>query len=151
MATLSPNAIAVFVGVLILVVVAVSVTRFDVRLTRRNALFAGAISGVSGTAASIGGPFLALVLQHERPDRIRGSLAAFFLIGSSTALIALGLAGQFHTAQLWAGLTWLPFVAAGYVLARPAKARIHHDRMRRLVLGFCAIASLSVIGRALVV
>lgn len=78
-ALLSPSAIAVGVGLLILLVVALSVRTIDIRPTVRGAVVAGAISGVTGTAASIGGPFMALVLQHERPERVRATLAAFFV------------------------------------------------------------------------
>ena len=51
----SPRAIAALVGVLILVTVALSVRTIDLRATPRNAAVAGAVSGVSGTAAAIGG------------------------------------------------------------------------------------------------
>ena len=84
----SPRAIAALVGVLILVTVALSVRAIDLRATPRNAAVAGAVSGISGTAAAIGGPFLALVLQHERPERVRSTLAVFFVAGS-----LLGLSG----------------------------------------------------------
>ena len=54
----------------------------------RNAAVAGAVTGISGTAAAIGGPFLALVLQHERPKRVRSTLAVFFVAGSLLGLRA---------------------------------------------------------------
>ncbi len=83
----SPRAIAALVGVLILVTVALSVRTIDLRATPRNAAVAGAVSGVSGTAAAIGGPFLALVLQHERPQRVRSTLAVFFVAGALLGLV----------------------------------------------------------------
>lgn len=147
-ALLSARAIAALVGVLILVTVALSVRTVELRPTRGNALVAGAVSGVSGTAAAIGGPFLALVLQHERPARVRSTLAAFFLVGSGLALGGLALGGEVSRAELLAGLSWAPFVLAGYALARPVRARIDADRFRRHVLGFCVVASLAVIVRA---
>ena len=81
----SPRAIAALVGVLILVTVALSIRAIDLRATPRNAAVAGAVTGISGTSAAIGGPFLALVLQHERPERVRSTLAVFFVAGSLLA------------------------------------------------------------------
>ncbi|WP_404348075.1 sulfite exporter TauE/SafE family protein [Phycicoccus jejuensis] len=144
----SPRAIAALVGALILVTVALSVRAVDLRPTRANTLVAGAVSGVSGTAAAIGGPFLALVLQHERPERVRSTLAAFFLVGSGMAVAGLALGGEVHRDQVLAGLALIPFALVGYALAVPVRRRVDPERFRRLVLGFCVVAGLVVIARA---
>ncbi|WP_404382631.1 TSUP family transporter [Knoellia locipacati] len=149
-AMLSTRVISVAVAVLILVTVATSLTTIEVRMSSRNAAAAGAVAGVSGTATSIGGPFLALVLQHERPDRVRSTLAAFFLLGAVMAIGSLSLAGEFTRAQLWAGLVWLPFMAAGYAVAAPLRRHVARDVLRRGVLAFCVLAGVSLIVRALV-
>ncbi|MDO5502993.1 MAG: sulfite exporter TauE/SafE family protein [Actinomycetia bacterium] len=141
--------IALIVGVMVLLVVGVSLTRWSVRATMPNALAAGAVSGISGTAAAIGGPFLAMVLQHERPARIRSTLAAFFVVGSLTGLLALAIAGELTRDQILAGLLWVPFLALGAWLGRPVRRAVGPARMRTAVLAFCAIASLVVIARAL--
>lgn len=142
--------IALIVGLMVLLVVVVSLTPMSVRATVPNALVAGTITGVSGTAASIGGPFFAMVLQHERPSRIRSTLAAFFVLGSATGLLALAVAGEVTDDHIAAGLIWLPFLALGVWLGRPLRRAVSPARMRPLVLGFCAVASLVVIARALV-
>lgn len=141
--------IALIVGVMILLVVAVSLTPLTVRATVPNALAAGAVTGVAGTAASIGGPFFAMVLQHERPARIRSTLAAFFVLGSVTSLAALAVAGELDRTQVGAGLLWLPFLALGVWLGRPLRHAVSEERMRHAVLTFCTVASLVVIARAL--
>jgi len=140
--------IALTVGVMILVVVVVSITPIQVRASVPNALAAGAVTGVAGTAASIGGPFFAMVLQHEPPSRIRSTLAAFFVLGSMTSLVALALAGELPRTQIWAGALWVPFLALGVWLGRPLRAAVSPARMRRAVLVFCVVASVVVIGRA---
>ena len=144
----SPRAIAALVGVLILVTVALSLRAIDLRATPRNAAVAGAVSGVSGTAAGIGGPFLALVLQHERPQRVRSTLAVFFVAGSLLGLTGLLLGGELTRAQVVAGLVWVPFGLLGYAVAAPVRARIDPETFRRAVLGFCVLASITVIVRA---
>ncbi|HNV41036.1 MAG TPA: sulfite exporter TauE/SafE family protein [Ornithinibacter sp.] len=147
-ALVSPRAIAALVGVLILLTVALSVRTIELRPTPVNAAAAGAVSGVSGTAAAIGGPFLALVLQHERPERVRSTLAVFFLAGSVLGLVGLRAGGQLTAQQVVVGGLWVPFVLLGYAAAAPLRARIDPDRFRRIVLGFCVVASVVVIGRA---
>jgi uncharacterized protein len=144
----SPRAIAALVGVLILVTVALSVRAIDLRATPRNAAVAGAVSGISGTAAAIGRPFLALVLQHERPERVRSTLAVFFIAGSLLGLGGLSLAGELTREQVTAGALWVPFGLLGYAVAAPLRARIDPERFRRWVLGFCVLASVTVIARA---
>ena len=147
-ALVSPRAIAALVGVLILLTVALSVRTIELRPTPVNAAAAGAVSGVSGTAAAIGGPFLALVLQHERPERVRSTLAVFFLAGSVLGLVGLRADGQLTAQQVVVGGLWVPSVLLGYAAAAPLRARIDPDRFRRIVLGFCVVASVVVIGRA---
>ena len=144
----SPRVIAALVGLLILVTVALSVRTIDLRATPRNAAVAGAVSGISGTAAAIGGPFLALVLQHERPERVRSTLAVFFVAGSLLGLGGLFLGGELTRAQVVAGLVWLPFGLLGYVVGAPVRARTDPERFRRVVLAFCVLASVAVILRA---
>jgi len=147
-ALLSVRAISVVTGVLILLTVAASVSALEVRTTPVNSAVAGAIAGFSGTAASIGGPFLALVLQHERPTRLRATLSVFFLAGAAMAVAGLSFAGEFSREQLVAGIVWIPFMALGYAAAAPARSRLDRDRLRRAVLAFCVLASVSVIVRA---
>jgi len=145
----SADVIALFVGVLILITVLVSVVAVEVRPTRLNAMAAGAISGVSGTAAAIGGPFMALVLQHEPPNRLRATLAAFFVFGTGAGLVGLAIAGQVSAEQLRVSLVWLPFVVLGYLAAGPVRARLSGFVLRLIVLGFCVVASVGVIAQTL--
>lgn len=149
-ALMSVQAISVLVGVLVLLSVAASVWAIELRASDRNAAVAGALAGVSGTAASIGGPFLALVLQHERPTRLRATLAAFFLAGTALAVVGLVVAGQFTGEQLRAGVSWVPFIALGYAAAGPLRERLDRGRLRLAVLWFCTVAGASVIARTLI-
>ena len=149
-ALLSVRAISVVTGLLILLTVAASVSALDLRPTPLSSAAAGAVAGFSGTAASIGGPFFALVLQHERPTRVRATLSAFFLVGALMAVTGLAIAGEFTRDQLVAGLVWVPFIGIGYAVAAPARARLDRERLRKAVLVFCVVASVSVIVRAVV-
>lgn len=145
----SPTTIGLVIGVAVLLVVGVSLTRLRVEATGTNALAAGAISGVSGTAAAIGGPFLALVLQHEPPTRIRSTLAAFFVLGSAVSMTGLALGGQLTSAQLLVGAAWVPFLLLGHLLGGPVARVLSPARMRAAVLAVCTVAAVVVIVRAL--
>lgn len=146
----STDAIALAVGVLILVTVAASLIKIDIPVTRGNSFAAGAVSGVSGASASIGGPFLALVLQHEAPNRLRATLAVFFVVGTAMALGGLVIAGEMTGVQLRAGLLWLPFAVVGHFVAGPVRSRLPAVAVRRGVLTFCVVASVSVIVRTVI-
>lgn len=145
----SPTVIAVIVGVMVLVAVAGSLSSIDVRPRPTTAFGAGLITGISGTAASIGGPFFGLVLQHERPSRIRGTLAVFFVVGATTSLAGLAVVGEVNRDQVVVGLAWIPFLVLGLAVSGPVRRRVAPERMRRYVLTLAVVAGVTVIARAL--
>lgn len=147
-AAVSPNTIAVLVGVMVLVAVAASLSRVQVRPEPRTAVAAGLLTGLSGTAASIGGPFLGLVLQRERPSRIRSTLAVFFVVGALTALLGLAVGGALRGPQLLVGVVWLPFAAVGMLIAAPLRSRVDPARIRPMVLALSTVAGVWVILRS---
>lgn len=147
-AVLPANAIAVTVGVLVLLAVAASVLAVRVRAEPRTAFVSGLITGVSGTAAAVGGPFFALVLQNEEPVRVRSTLAAFFVGGSSAAILSLAVAGEVDARQLLAGAVWVPFLLLGHLAGSPLRRRLDQRLLRRGVLVLAVLASVGVIGRA---
>ncbi|HKX68834.1 MAG TPA: TSUP family transporter [Intrasporangium sp.] len=148
-AAFSVDVIAALVGVLLLVTVAVSLTRVHIDASPRSAFASGAVAGVAATAASIGGPFFALVLQHETPVRVRSTLSWFFVIGSAISLAGLAIGGRVDVASVRAGLLWIPFAVAGYAAAGPARRLLSSGRLRIAVLAFCTLAGTLVVIRAL--
>ena len=145
----SVDVIAALVGVLLLLTVAVSLTRVRIQANPGSAFATGAVAGISATAASIGGPFFALVLQHETPARMRSTLSWFFVMGSVISLAGLALGGRVDAASVRAGLLWIPFAVVGYAAAGPARRLLSSGRLRIAVLAFCAMAGTFVIIRAL--
>lgn len=150
-AWLSATSISVLVGVMVLIAVAASLWAIEVKAGPRPALIAGLLTGISGTAASIGGPFMGVVMQRESPARLRSTLALFFVVGATSALAALGIGGQLHREQVLTGLVWAPFVLLGLALSVPVRRRVRADQMRPIVLALAAVAGVTVIVRALVV
>lgn len=150
-AVLPTAGIAVVVALLVAVSVLASVLTVETTGTRRNAAVAGALTGVSGTAAAIGGPFFALVLQHERATRVRSTLAVFFVVGAAVSLAGLAISGLLTRDQLLAAGCWTPFLVAGHLLAGPVRRRVDGERMRRGVLALCLVAAVGVVVQQLVI
>jgi uncharacterized protein len=146
---LSAETIGIAVGIGVLLAVALTAWRFDVRPSRPNLALAGAVAGVSSTAAGIAGPPAAIVLQREQGSRLRATLAAFFLIGATSSLVALAVGGQLSERQLGYGAGWIPFVVGGFGLAIPLQNRLPAQLLRMLILVLSAVSAIAVLVRAL--
>lgn len=106
---------------------------------------AGAASGFMATAAALGGPPVALVYQRESGLRLRGTLAAYFIVGTVFSLIALAWAGRFGTQEIGMSILLIPGTVIGYLMSRPAAAYLDSGRTRTAVLAVSALAAVSVI------
>jgi hypothetical protein len=145
--------LALFVGwhlaqvfaALIFGAVLLSLLGMPIRAGRTALLLGGAASGVLGTMAGVHGPPIALVMQHEPPERLRAMLCAFFAIGCGIAILALTSIGVFRAAEIGLGLTLLPGVAAGLILAPVIAARIDRRRARIAVLAISALSALALL------
>ena len=117
------------------------------RPVRPVLLGAGALSGIMGTIASIGGPPIALVYQDARGDRLRGTLSSFFLIGTALSLTALRLIGRFGADEVRLTLLLLPGLLVGFVMSRWTAAVVDRGYTRRAVLAVAGFTGLLVIIR----
>jgi uncharacterized membrane protein YfcA len=133
------NLVRVF-ATLILGAVLLSIFGAPVRVSRLSLLIGGAASGVLGTLSGVHGPPIALVLQHEPPERLRVTLCAFFAVGSALSILALAITGVFGIAQVGASLELLPGVAIGLAVA--PLISIDRRRARAAVLAISAISAL---------
>lgn len=98
--------------------------------TRTALITAGALSGIMGTSTSIGGAPMAIVWQGQEPARLRGTMSAFFLVGSITSVLLLAAVGSvtWHAVQV---VLWLiPAVAAGFLLSRRLNRWLDAERLR---------------------
>lgn len=148
-ASLEPRALAAAVGVMVLVAVALSLWSLRVRITPASLVAAGALSGVTGTATSVGGPPMALLYQYEEPARVRATLAAFFLLGGAVSLSALALGGQLDARTTVVGLCALPLVGLGFLLGNVLRRRVHAGRLRGVLLTVVSASALGLLGQAL--
>ncbi|WP_028649341.1 sulfite exporter TauE/SafE family protein [Nocardiopsis sp. CNT312] len=140
-AVLDPRALAAAVGAMVLVAVVLSVWSFRVRITPVSSMVAGCLSGFAGTSTSVGGPPMALLYQYEPPERVRATLAAFFLFGITVSLCALGLGGQIDTRTALVGLSAIPCVGAGFVLGNVVRRRVDAARLRVVMLAAVTVSA----------
>jgi uncharacterized membrane protein YfcA len=101
---------------------------------------AGFLSGFMGTSSSIGGPPMALVLQHEANDFIRANLAAFFVVSCILSLAMLVTVERFAMPHLLISLPLMPATLAGYWVAMKTLHLISHQRLRKASLILCGVA-----------
>jgi uncharacterized membrane protein YfcA len=128
-------------GVLILIAVAISVSGIHFPLTKINLISAGLASGIMGTVAGIHGPPVALLYQRKTGDTVRATLAIFFVIGYSAALLALSLVGRLGLQEIKVGFSLTPGVVGGYLAAGFISPRL--DRGPWLRTAVLTIATLS--------
>ena len=147
---MSPRALGLAVGVMVLVAVALSISTLRIAANPATLVGAGAIAGVTSTTTSIGGPPLALVYQHAPGPRIRATLAMFFLIGSGFSLGSLAVAGRLDGHEMAVGLATVPFAAAGFALAGPLRRHLDRGRTKEVVLGVAALAAVVLVVKNIV-
>ncbi len=136
-------------GVLVLLAVGMSASRLRVRPTPLSLVGAGLLSGVMGTTAAIGGPPIALVLQHSSGARLRGTLSGFFLVGASVSLLALVVVGRFGRQELLLALALLPGILLGYAISGRTARWLDRGYTRVAVLTAATVAAIVVILRQL--
>ncbi|ASR36448.1 sulfite transporter TauE/SafE [Prauserella marina] len=146
-ATLADGPFSMVVGTAVLTCVVLSVLSWRPRPDPGPLLVAGVASGTFGTAASIGGPPIALLYQHSSGPRIRATLAACFGLGTLLSLAGLGIGGQLHPHQFVLAAWLLPFLLAGFLLSGPLRRWLDGGRIRVAVLGVAAISATMLILR----
>jgi uncharacterized protein len=144
-AVVSVQVLQRLIGLLVLAFVVASAVAPAIPVRRSTQAAAGAVAGVTGTAAGIGGPPVALLYQHHPGPAMRSTLAASFFIGTVLSLGALGLAGAVRAPQVALGLGLAPFVIVGTRLGRRFHALLDRGWLRVAVLGFSALSALVVL------
>ncbi|MBB4932175.1 hypothetical protein F4561_002995 [Lipingzhangella halophila] len=148
-AVLKPEMLGATVGVIVLFAVGLSLLRLRVRITPFSLLITGALSGVSGTATSIGGPPLALLYQNEPGPKVRGTLAGFFLVGVLMSLAVLAASGQLSGAEVRVGLILIPLVMLGFLAGSPLRRMVDAGRLQSALLLLVTVSGLVLIVRSL--
>lgn len=149
-ATGGQTAVAIVVGVAVLLAVIASFTTIHFAPTRRNLIIAGVGAGFSGTVAAVAGPPMAITYQHSDPRILRASLAVFNTISIIAFTIpSLVIAGVTGKREVQLALLLVPGVVGGLWLGKYLVARLPPERVRPGVLAICAGSALVVLVRQL--
>ena len=117
--------------------------------TRAVLFGAGTASGFMATVAALGGPPVALIYQRAPGQRLRGTLAAYFVVGTVASLIALTAVGRFTREELRLSFLLIPGTVLGYLLSHRAATYLDAGYTRTAVLAVSALAAVSVIATVL--
>lgn len=148
-ASFPPAGLGIAVGVMVLVSVVLTGRYVRIPVNVGTLSAAGFISGVTGTATSIGGPPMAILYQHHPPHQIRSTLGVFFIVGAALSLTGLGLAGELETSTFYLALTMAPALVTGFVISRFLKRRVPHHRIRTGVLLVSGLSAAVVLVRSI--
>ncbi len=139
--------LSIGVGVVVLIAVAFSLGRFKILPTPVSMFWASMVSGFLGSATSIGGPPMALLMQHEQAGKIRANLAGYFIYGCVITLISLYIIGRFGMEELMLSLWLVPGAVLGFVVCRWLPFYRLGDNLRPAILGICVVSALFAIVR----
>lgn len=147
-AAVSTSLLQGIAGGIVLCLVLASIAMPPVAVRRDTQIGAGMVSGLTGTAAGIGGPPLALLYQHHPGPTMRSTLAAAFMFGTVISLITLTVAGQVALDQVLLGAGLTPLVVLGLTTGRRLHGALDRGWLRPAVLAFAALTAVLAIVHA---
>ena len=130
----------VFVSLCVLIAVAISYYGAQFQYTPARLGMAAFVSGVMGTTTSIGGPPMALVMQHGNPKMVRANLSLYFAYSCSISLISYAYIGVLSEEILMTSLSFVPTAIIGFLLGIKARPYVDQGRFRPLLLLLCSSA-----------
>ncbi|WP_261815311.1 sulfite exporter TauE/SafE family protein [Vibrio gallicus] len=141
----SPATISFTLGIFVLIAVVISLLPFRIEPTPRRMFSAGFLAGFMGTSSSIGGPPMALLLQHQEANNLRANLSAFFVFSSIISLIVLMFIGAMSYKHLLLSLPLIPAAFFGYWSATKLMPYIPRVWMHRTSLLMCSVSGVTAI------
>lgn len=150
LASVSPAVLSLILGSTLLLSVALS-WRNSIRISMstRSLSVAGFLSGLIGTATSVGGPPMALVYQESNVLTARSELAAFFLAGLPITLAMLAFTGSLPLASLLLTLKMVPGLIAGVFVARRLDHHIDKRSAKPLLLSISLFGAIMVLAQGI--
>ncbi|ASG08795.1 MULTISPECIES: sulfite exporter TauE/SafE family protein [Vibrio] len=145
----STDVLALWLGLLVLFAVAVSLLPYRIEPTPIKMGIAGFFSGFFGTSSAIGGPPMALILQHQEANQLRGNLSAFFVFSSIISLSIQIPAGFLTLHHLWITIPLIPSAWLGYKLAMMTTQSLPKDNIRFAALLLCTISGVTAVWHGL--
>lgn len=146
---IAPKYFALVFGALILLAVIFSLMRGKWEINQPRLFLAGLLSGIMGTLASIGSPPMGLLYQHQSGKVIRGTLSAYFTLGTLISILTLSFVGKLTLVE-WKLYAWmLPAFTLGFLLSSYVTKYLDKGYTRAAILIISALSACFVILKAL--
>jgi uncharacterized membrane protein YfcA len=137
---ISEETLAILIAVVIATGIFTTYFRLQIPFNQRNLGIAGFLSGLMGTSTSIGGPPMAIVMQGQIANTIRGNLAAFFIFSCVTSLMVLSPTGYLGSRELMLAAPLIPASLLGSWLGSRVSGRVNDETMRWGCLVLCSVS-----------
>ncbi|GAL04796.1 hypothetical protein JCM19237_4162 [Photobacterium aphoticum] len=137
---ISSQSLAIVLGLGVLIAVGISLLKVRIKPTPKALFWAGFASGIMGTSTAIGGPPMALVLQHAEAAKLRANLAGFFAFSSTLSLVALSMTGHFSWWHFQYGMMIMPAPILASIFAYRIQHLIKAEWLRYSLLVLCSIS-----------
>ncbi len=147
LASVSVETMQILIGILILLAVSLSLRGVSLPATRRVFTAGGVVSGFTATTASIGGPPVALTLQHLNGPALRSTMGASFTISVFVTLAGVYAAGRLGFDEILLGLALMPATIVGFLISGPLRSRVNPAQLRAAVLVLSGSAALVALAR----
>ncbi len=132
----------VCVATCVLLAVIVSGSGKQFQYTPARLSMAAFVSGITGTTTSIGGPPMALVMQHGHPASVRANLSAYFTYSCTISLVAYAYLGLITPALIHDLISFLPVCLAGFLAGVKSRDYVDAGRFRPLILLLCGVSAI---------
>ena len=149
-ARISERDFAIVFAALVLLAVVMSAVGWKLEPTRPAVLGAALLGGFMGTIAGINGPPMALVYQGARAERLRSTLAGFFIAAALISLASLIAIGRYGYTELLLSLVLAPGVVIGFLISSQIAPHLRGGKVRPLILLVSAASAATVLIRYLV-
>lgn len=136
----SASTLGVIVGITTLAGVMATMVSPPIPVNRTSACSAGLIGNITGTAASVGGPPVALLFQHHGGPTIRSTLGAYFALSATLSVIGYGATGEITVDRLLLTLALLPAMLFGAWLSKHFHGLVDAGWLRPSVLVLSSVA-----------
>jgi len=142
----SLDILSLWLGIIVLLSLLLSLMPLKLEPTRNKMAIAGFFSGFMGTSSGIGGPPMAILLQHQDANKFRGNLAAFFLFSSMISLLVQLVMGYLTLHHFYISLPLIPAAWLGY---KVATLFVHHLSKQWIRWGALLLCFVSGVGTIL--
>jgi uncharacterized membrane protein YfcA len=143
----SADELAIIVGAVTVLGVAASVVSPPIHVGPGSAGLAGFVSNITGTAAAVGGPPVALLYQHHGGPTVRATLGVFFATSATLSIAGYALTGEITEDRVLLALALVPAMLAGLWASKHFHNLVDTRWLRPAVLTMCAIAGTAAILR----